>query len=143
MARHHRVYDCEHFTVKRSLKLMPSQAAELDAAAARAGATWSDYVRELLCRRLGMPATVAGARRDPETVAIVRALDRAAFESSALGNNTNQIARLGNTNGEFGPALVKQIQDLVVLQRKAAELHIAALDLVLERHALGRPAEAA
>ena len=143
MARHHRVYDGELFTVKRSLKLMPSQAAELDAAAARAGATWSDFVRELLCRRLGMPATVAGTRRDPETVAIVRALDRAAFEASALGNNTNQIARIGNTNGEFGPALVKQIQDLVALQRKAAELHIAALDLVLERHARGRTAEAA
>jgi hypothetical protein len=143
MARRHRVYDGELFTVKRSLKLTPSQVEELDAAAARAGATWSDYVRELLCRRMGTPATVAGARRDPQTIAIIRALDRAAFETSAVGNNTNQIARIGNTNGEFGPALVRHIEDLVALQRKAVELHIAALDLVLERHGCGRTAAAA
>jgi hypothetical protein len=143
MARHDRVYDGELFTVKRSLKLTPSQAAEFDAAAARASATWSDYVRELLCRRLGMPAAVAGARRDPATIAIIRALDRAAFEASALGNNTNQIARIGNTNGEFGPELVRHIKDLITLQRKAVELHIAALDLVLERHGRGRTAAAA
>jgi hypothetical protein len=143
MARRHRVYDGELFTIKRSLKLTPSQAALLDAAAARASATWSDFVRELLCRRLGVPAAVAGVRRDPETIAIIRAMDRAAFESSALGNNTNQIARIGNTNGEFGPELVRHIKDLIALQRKAAELHIAALDVVLERHARGRAAEAA
>jgi phage FluMu protein gp41 len=143
MARHNRGYDGERFTVKRTLQLMPSQAAELDAAAARAGATWSDFVRELLCRRMGTPATVAGARRDPQTIAIIRALDRAAFETSAVGNNTNQIARIGNTNGEFGPELVRHIKDLIALQRKAADLHIAALDVVLERHARGRAGEAA
>lgn len=143
MARHKCSYDGERFTVKRTLQLMPRQAAELDAAAAQSGATWSDFVRELLCRRLGMPATVAGARRDPETIAIIRAMDRAAFETSAVGNNTNQIARIGNTNGELGPALVRHIEELVALQRKAAELHIAALDLVLERHAHGRETEAA
>jgi hypothetical protein len=143
MARRHRVYDGERFTVKRSLKLTPSQTAELDAAAAQAGAIWSDFVREALCRRMGTPTTVAGARRDPQTIAIIRALDRAAFETSAVGNNTNQIARIGNTNGELGPALVRQIEDLVALQRKAVELHIAALDLVLERHGCGRAATAA
>jgi phage FluMu protein gp41 len=143
MARHYRVYDGEFFIVKRSLKLTPSQAAELDDDAARAGATWSDFVRELLCRRMGTPTTVAGARRDPQTIAIIQALDRAAFETSAVGNNTNQIARIGNTNGELGPALVRQIEDLVALQRKAVELHIAALDLVLERYGCGRAAAAA
>ncbi len=143
MARHKCVYDGERFTVKRSLKLTPGFDAELEAAAARAGATWSDFVRELLSHRLGALATVAGTRRDPETIAIVRAMDRAAFESSAVGNNLNQISRIGNTNGEFGPAQVRQIEELIALLRKAAQMHIAALDLVLERHALGRAAAAA
>jgi hypothetical protein len=142
MARHRRVYDGEHFTVKRSLKLTPGLSAELDAAAARAGATWSDFVRELLSRRMGVAAAVAGARRDPETIALVRALDRAAYENSALGNNLNQIARIGNTNGEFGPGHVRQIEELIALLSKAAHTHIAALDLVLERHAFGRAAAA-
>jgi hypothetical protein len=119
MARHRRVFDGEHFTVKRSLKLTPGLSAELDAAAARAGATWSDFVRELLSRRLGVPAAVAGARRDPDTIALVRALDRAALQTSALGNNLNQISRIGNTNGEFGPAQVRQIEELITLLRKA------------------------
>ena len=70
-------------------------------------------------------------------------MDRAAFESSAVGNNLNQISRIGNTNGEFGPAQVRQIEELIALLRKAAQMHIAALDLVLERHALGRAAAAA
>jgi hypothetical protein len=142
MARHRSVFDGEHFTVKRSLKLTPSLSAELDAAAARSGATWSDFVRELLSRRLGGPAAVAGARRDPDTIALVRALDRAALQSSALGNNLNQISRIGNTNGEFGPGHVRQIEELTALLTKAAHMHITALDLVLEQHALGRAAAA-
>ena len=142
MARHRRGFDGEHFTVKRSLKLTPRLSAELDTAAARAGATWSDFVRELLSRRLGVPAAVAGARRDPDTIALVRALDRAALQSSAIGNNLNQISRIGNTNGELGPAHVRQLDELTALLRKAAHMHIAALDLVLERHALGRAAAA-
>ena len=111
MARHKHVYDGEHFTVKRSLKLTPGLSAELDAAAARSGATWSDFVRELLSRRMGVPAAVAGARRDPDTIALVRALDRAALQASALGNNLNQITRRMHQLDMSAPAQLEPTLD--------------------------------
>lgn len=60
-----------------------------------------------------------------------------------MGNNLNQISRIGNTNGEFDPAQVRQIEELITLLRKVAQMHIAALDLVLERHVLSRAAASA
>jgi hypothetical protein len=145
VARHKHDYDGERFTVKRTLKLTPSQAAILDAAAARQGAAWSDFARELLCRRLGTPAHVAGARRDPETIAVIRALDAAAYQNSAAGNLLNQLMRHAWTTGELGSARLAEIDELLDLIREAAEKHLVALDQVIERHALGRaagPAEA-
>src|ERR1700759_3825229 len=107
MARLKRTDDGERMTAFVGFYVTPTAFARLKAEAAQHGAGISDFARQSLLRRLGTPATVGGARRDPEIVAIVRALDRAAFESNALGNNLNQIARIGNTNGEFGPGLVR------------------------------------
>jgi hypothetical protein len=143
MARHSRSYDGELFTVKRTLQLTPGQAAELDAAAAQQGATWSDFARELLLRRRGGPGTVAGARRDPETAAIVRSLDSAAFQVSAIGNNLNQLIRHANASGELGAGRVAELEELLAAIDKALTMHVAALDRVLEQHALGRAADAA
>jgi hypothetical protein len=143
VARHKREYDGERFTVKRTLQLTPSQAAMLDAAAARQGATWSDFTRELLCRRFATPGRVDGARRDPETVAIIRALDGAAYQNSAAGNLLNQLMRHAWTTGELGSARLAEIDELLDLIRQAAEKHVVALDQVIERHALGRAAEPA
>jgi hypothetical protein len=142
VARHERSYDGERFTVIRTLKLTPSQAEMLDAAAAQQGVRWSDFARELLLRRLGTPAVVGGARRDPEAMAIIRALDGAAYESSAAGNNLNQLARHANTTGELGEARLAELDEAIELFCKAAEKHIAALDHVLGLIALGRAAGA-
>lgn len=143
MARHASIYDGERMTAFVGFYVTPTAFGQLKAAAAQHGAGMSDFARQLLLHRLGLPRIVAGAQRDPEIIAIVRAIDRAAFENSALGNNRNQIARIGDTNGELGPALVRQLDELMALIRKAGELHVAALDLVIERHAPDRAAEAA
>ena len=145
MARYKRDYDGERFTVKRTLQLTPSQAEMLDAAAARQGVIWSDFARELLCRRFGTRGRVDGARRDPETVAMIRALDGAAYQNSAAGNLLNQLMRHAWTTGELGSSRLADIDELLDLIREAAEKHLVALDQVIERHALGRaagPAEA-
>jgi proline dehydrogenase len=143
MARLERTYDGERMTAFVGFYVTPTAFAELKAAAAQQAATMSDFAREALLRRLGTPPMIGGARRDPRTVAMVQALDRAAFESSALGNNLNQIARVANTTGELSPALVRDLDGLIALIAKAAAMHIAALDAVLECPALGRAAEAA
>jgi hypothetical protein len=115
----------------------------LDAAAARQGVIWSDFARELLCRRFGTRGRVDGARRDPETVAMIRALDAAAYQNSAAGNLLNQLMRHAWTTGELGSSRLAEIDELLDLIRQAAEKHVAALDQVIERHALGRAADPA
>src|ERR1700722_12533564 len=100
MARLEHTYDGERMTAFVGFYVTPTAFAELKAAAAQQGASMSDFARESLLRRLGTPPTVAGARPDPEIIAIGRAIDRAAYANSALGNNLNQIARIGNTTGE-------------------------------------------
>ena len=129
MARYERTYDGERRTVKRSMKLTPSEAAELDAAAAQQGATWSDFARELLFRRLAAPSLVGGTRRNPEAAAIIRSLDAAAYENSANGNNLNQIARHLNTTGELRDWA--ELRAALDRFNKASDLHVAALERVL------------
>ncbi len=129
MARRKKTYAGERFTVKRTLQLTPTMAAELDAAAERQGATWSDFARELMFRRLGMPGIVAGARRNPDKKALFAALRAAAFEHSANGNNLNQIARHLNMTGEL--TNWADLREAVELFRKAEDLYIAALEQVL------------
>ena len=131
MARHERIYDGERFTVKRTLQLTPSQAALLDTAAAESGATWSDLVREILFRRLGEPGMAGGVRRDAEAAAIIRALDAAAYEHNAVGNNVNQIARHLNTTGEFRDHT--ELRETLTQIQKVSELHCAALAHLLTR----------
>jgi hypothetical protein len=129
MARYKKAYAGERFTVKRTLQLTPMQAAELDAAALRQGATWSDFARELMFRRLGTPGIVAGARRNPDKNALIAELRGVAFEHSAIGNNLNQIARHLNMTGEIGDWA--DLREAVALFRKAEDLYIAALEQVL------------
>ena len=129
MARRKKAYAGERFTVKRTLQLTPSMAAELDAAAERQGATWSEVARELMFRQLGTPGIVAGARRNPERDVLFAALRAAAFEHSANGNNLNQIARHLNMTGELGNRA--DLREALALFKKAEDLYIAALEQVL------------
>ena len=105
MARYGRTYIGERRTVKRTVKLTPSEAAELDAAAVRAGELWSDYARLLWFRRSAV--TVAGTRRNPEAAALAR-------EISAIGNNLNQLAREQNTTGTLRhPEKFDELDELI------------------------------
>ena len=90
MARHRKTYTGERRTVHLGVQLTPTERAELDAAAAAAGAGLSQYVRELCLRRTAEAATVGGARRNPEAKRLMN-------ELSWIGNNLNQLARVANT----------------------------------------------
>lgn len=92
MARLARSYAGERRSVHLGVQLTPTERDELEAAAARQGATISTYARELLFRRSA--AVVAATRRNPEAKALMR-------ELSAIGNNLNQIARHLNTTGDL------------------------------------------
>jgi Bacterial mobilisation protein (MobC) len=129
VARYERTYAGERRSAHLGVQLTPSERDELKAAAANEGATVSEFTREVLLRRLGSPG-VAGTRRSPHTAAVIRALDAAAFENSANGNNLNQIARHLNTTGELGD-LATELREAIARFNKAADLHIAALERVL------------
>lgn len=90
MARLRKTYTGERRTVHLGVQLTPSERAELAVAAEEAGASLSQYVRELCLRRTIEAATVGGARRNPEA-------KRLLHELSAIGNNLNQLARVANT----------------------------------------------
>ena len=90
MARHRKTYTGERRTSHLGVQLTPTERAELEVAAAEAGARLSQYVRELCLRRSGEAATVGGARSNPEA-------KRLLHELSAIGNNLNQLARVANT----------------------------------------------
>src|ERR1051325_866899 len=93
MARYERSYAGERRTEFVGFYVTPSERDELEAAAARQGASSiSAYARELLFRRAAV--VVAGTRRNPEAQALMR-------ELSAIGNNLNQIARHLNTTGDL------------------------------------------
>ena len=126
MARHKKNYAGERHTAGLHVKCTPSQKAELQAAAAQQGANVSDFMRELLFRRLGGPGIVAGTRRDPNAMAIIEAMRAAAFEHSANGNNLNQIARHLNSTGDLHNWA--DLREAVALFAKAENLYIAALE---------------
>jgi Bacterial mobilisation protein (MobC) len=129
MARRKKTYAGERFTVKRTVKLTPAQAAEIDAAAEQQGATWSDFARELMFRRLGMPAMSASTRRDPAADRIIQAMRAAALEHASNGNNLNQIARHLNSTGDLRNWA--DLREAVALFARAENLYIAALEKVL------------
>lgn len=91
MARHRKTYTGERRTVHLGVQLTPTERAELEFAAAEAGARLSQYIRELCLRRAADAAVVGGARRNPEA-------KRLMHELSAIGNNLNQLARVANTS---------------------------------------------
>jgi hypothetical protein len=141
MARYERSYTGERRTAFLGVQLTPTERDELEAAADLAGApSLSEFARELLFRRLGRPGTVAGTRRDPQTAALMQALDGAAYQHGAAGNLLNQLMRHAHTTGELGERRVAELDELIALFRKATELHIAALDQLLDQQALGRAA---
>jgi hypothetical protein len=113
MARHKKTYSGERFTVKRTLQLTPSQAAELDAGAEQRRVRWSDFTRELLFRRFAEAGKVAGTRRDPQGAAVLR-------ELNALGINLNQLMRHGHQTGELGEQRLSEVDDVLLAIKRAA-----------------------
>jgi Bacterial mobilisation protein (MobC) len=123
MARYDKRYAGERRTEGLRVMLTPSERRELEEAVKGQGASkLSIFVRELLFRRAA--AVVASTRRNPEAKAIMRALEAAAFELNAIGNNLNQIARALNTTGE--------LRDALDLFEKGETRHVAALSRVLD-----------
>jgi hypothetical protein len=90
MARHRKTYTGERRTVHLGVQLTPSERADLSMAAEKAGASLSQYVRELCLRRSATASTEGGARRNPEA-------KRVLYELGEIGNNLNQLARVANT----------------------------------------------
>jgi uncharacterized protein (DUF1778 family) len=127
MARYERSYSGERRTEFVGLHLTPSERAELDSAAALQGARISDYARELLFRRSA--EMVAGTRRNPEAAALMRALDAAGYQTNAIGNNLNQIARELNTTGELRD--LDELREALELFKQIAERHLEAIERVL------------
>jgi hypothetical protein len=107
MARHRAGYSGERLTAALSLKMTPSERAELERRAALSGLHVSDYARR---RVLGGAAPKPMPGRDP------RAVRKLAAEIAAVGNNLNQLARVANTTGKIRAeraleALMDQIAD--------------------------------
>ena len=117
MARHRKTYTGERRTVHLGVQLTPTERAELEFAAAEAGARLSQYVRELCLRRSATPETVACVRRNPEA-------KRLMHELSAIGNNLNQLTRVANTN-RAAPQLdeLKRVTEIL----KATMIHVLSL----------------
>lgn len=129
MPRYERTYAGEYRTEMVTVKLTPSERRELEDAAREQGAPkLGIFVRELLFRRTA--AVVAATRRNPEAKAIMRALEAAAFELNAIGNNLNQIARHLNTTGELRDW--NELREALDLFKKGETMHIAAASRVLD-----------
>ena len=129
MARYERTYAGEKRTEFLGIQLTPSERRELEDAAKGQGApTLSAFARELLFRRAA--AVVAATRRNPEAKAIMDALNAAAFELNAIGNNLNQIARHLNTTGELRDW--GELREALALFEKGEARHIAAASRVLD-----------
>jgi hypothetical protein len=128
MARRKKRDDDEQLTVIRTMRLTPRQAAELDATATEQDATWSDIARELMFRRSAARPNV-GSRS--EAAITKRQLEAAQHATDAAGNLLNQLARHANTTGELGPRLVAELAEALALVKRATELHIAAIMLVM------------
>jgi hypothetical protein len=95
------------------MKLTPSQAAELDAAAEQRATSWSDFTRELVFRRFAEVGKVARTRRNPQAAAVLR-------ELNALGINLNQLMRHGHTTGELGAQRLAEVDEALLAIKRAA-----------------------
>ena len=131
MARHKKSYAGERFTVKRTLQLTPSQAAELDAVAKEQDARISDVARAILFRRSAARPN-AGVRQGRRRVS-KRELEGSQHANNAVGNLLNQLARHANTTGELGPQRLAELDEALALTRRATDLYIAAILHVMAR----------
>jgi uncharacterized protein (DUF1778 family) len=130
MARYERSYKGERRTDDLHLKLTRSEREELEAAAKGQGApNLSTFARELLFRRAA--AVVAETRRNPEAKAIMQALNLAAFQLNAIGNNLNQISRALNATGELREHHQIELREALRLFEQGEAQHIAAIERVL------------
>lgn len=92
MARRKKSEAGEPYTAFLGLQLTPSQRQSIEAEAARAGRSLSDFARLRLLRREGEPPPVS---RD------TKALRELAAEIGRIGNNLNQLARIANQTGHI------------------------------------------
>lgn len=87
MARYATDYSGERRTGKVTVQVTPSERTTLVEAAARAGASLSQYTRELCLRRSSAASpVVAGTRRSPDAKALED-------HFLAIGNNLNQLTK--------------------------------------------------
>jgi hypothetical protein len=113
VARYERNYAGEKRSVKRTVKLTPTEDAELEAGAVQTGApNVSEFARELLFRRL-LAVVAHSARRSPETKALRDAIN-------SVGNNLNQLMRHGNSTGELGHERLAEVDDVLRALKAAA-----------------------
>jgi Bacterial mobilisation protein (MobC) len=130
MARYAKSYRGERRTVHIGFYVTPSEAGELEVAAKGQGApNLSTFARELLFRRAA--AVVAETRRNPEAKAIMQALNAAAFQLNAIGNNLNQISRALNATGELREHHQIELREALRLFEQGEAQHIAAIERVL------------
>jgi len=128
MARHKKSYSGERFTVKRTMKLTPSQAAELDAAATREGVRVSTVARDILFRRSA--ARPAGGIERADILALRNDLNFAGRANTANGNLINQLMRHGHQTGELGPERLAELDEALARFTEANALHKLALQRV-------------
>jgi hypothetical protein len=129
MPRYERNYTGEKRTEFLGFQLTPSERRQIEDAAKEAGVRLSDWARDLLLARSTEAAMLRARRRNPEAAAIMRALDAAASELNAAGNNLNQIARHLNTTGELRDW--GELRETLALFEKGEAQHMAAIARVL------------
>jgi hypothetical protein len=130
MARRTKSDNGEQLTVRRTMRLTPSQAAELDANATERGVRVSMAARDKLFRRSA--ARPAGSVITPTQIAAVkRELDASQRANNSAGVLLNQLARHANTTGELGPERLAELDEAIALTQRATQLYIAALSHVL------------
>ena len=112
MARLKKGYEGERYTAHYGLDMTPTQRAQLDRLAARAGLSLAEFGRRTLLAEKAAP-TPARPSLDPKTATALLA------ELGKIGSNINQMARRANAAG--------RIPEEDVLKAIGAELK-AALD---------------
>ena len=123
MARYKSSYDGERRTVIRATKLTPSEAAALDDEASRQGVNWSDFSRQAMLCRIGMPVITAKNRWDPKPV---QALTSAGHAHNSVGNLLNQISRHVHTARDLGP-FAADLHDALARYNDVTAMHKAVL----------------
>jgi hypothetical protein len=116
MARHKLSYSGERLTTGLYVQLTPTQRRVLREAVTAQGARLSDYVRERLFQKEGQSVVTAGARRNPESKALLDELRR-------IGNNLNQLSHHANTHGQITEQ--RELHEVLTLLKAAMERVLA------------------